>query len=91
MTVVFILYAVLLAHFSKYGDSPMVIVTFVKAFPAIGISVGVFCLILSLAVFMYAVRSLWNRIFPKICGWKEIDLAEAYAISMIVAFLCFSP
>jgi hypothetical protein len=36
----------------------------------------------AVAASMYIVRALWNRLFPHLCGWKEINLAESSAISL---------
>ena len=87
ITFVFIAYAALSAPFMPDDDSALLISSIFEKFPAYAVVIGMVTLFLSLLVFMYAVRSIWNRLFPKICGWKEINLAEAYAISMIVAFL----
>ena len=40
----------------------------------------VFFLGLSMAIGMYLTRSIWNILFPRLCGWKEISLEEAYAL-----------
>ena len=37
---------------------------------------------LAILASMYIVKVLWNRLFPNLCGWKEINLAESYAISL---------
>ena len=39
---------------------------------------------LSIPASMYIIRALWNRLFPNLCGWKEINLAESYALSLFL-------
>lgn len=36
---------------------------------------------------MFLIRALWNRLFPRICGWNPIRLCEAYAMSLPFAAL----
>jgi len=86
---VFFLYGILISPFAEYEHAPLIITKLFESAPGVAVAVGILCIVLALVVFMYAVRSLWNRIFPKICGWKEIGLTEAYAISMLIGFLTF--
>jgi H+/Cl- antiporter ClcA len=43
--------------------------------------------ILSIIFGMYIIRALWNRLFPSLCGWNVINLAECYAISLFLTVL----
>ena len=39
---------------------------------------------LSIPASMYIIKALWDRLFPNLCGWKEINLAESYALSLFL-------
>lgn len=41
-------------------------------------------IVLSVIVYMFAFRAVWNRLFPHLCGWKPINLAESYAFSIMI-------
>jgi hypothetical protein len=84
LTFVFFLYAALHYPFMEETVVPMD-----KIFESTpGLAFGILFLIIpiSLIIFMHAVKAVWNRLFPKLCGWEEIGLAEAYALSLLVAF-----
>jgi hypothetical protein len=49
--------------------------------PAMAI-VSLISIVLSIVISMLIIRSLWNRLFPKLCNWNEINLAESYALSL---------
>lgn len=36
---------------------------------------------------MFLCRALWNRLFPRLCGWNPIRLSEAYALSLLLGLL----
>lgn len=40
-------------------------------------------IVLATIVFMFLFRAVWNRLFPHLCGWKPINLAESYAFSVL--------
>ncbi len=84
LSLVFFLYAALQYPFHEQTVVPMDKV-FDKS-PSLAFGILTFVFITTVPIFMYAVKALWNRIFPKLCGWEEIGLAEAYALGLLVAF-----
>ena len=89
MTLVFFLYAVFYAPFMPDDETPIMIEGFFEDSPAIAFAIAAIGFTATLVIFMYAIRSLWNRLFPQLCGWKEIGLAESYALGIFVAFLVY--
>ena len=63
-------------------QTPLLVETICEGnIPAIAI-VSLISVVLSIVVSMLIIRSLWNRLFPKLCNWNEINLAESYALSL---------
>ena len=66
-------------------ETPLLVQTLFPNSVAIQVVVGVISVVCSTVILMYITRSLWNRLFPGLCGWKHINLAESYALSILVA------
>ena len=45
--------------------------------------------LLAMVAGMFILRALWNRLFPHLCGWKPINLAESYALSLVLTVMIF--
>ena len=59
-------------------------------FPEIGwprVTAMFVLMVLRFVVPMYLIRTIWNRLLPWLCGWREIRLAEAYALSLMASLL----
>jgi hypothetical protein len=37
----------------------------------------------------FIFRALWNRLFPHLCGWKPVNLAESYAFALVAGVLMY--
>ncbi len=53
--------------------------------PLLALLVAALSIIVSTVVSMFIIRSLWNRLVIKLSGWKEINLAESYALLLFFA------
>lgn len=82
MTFAVIAYALLLSPVLSGDDKPMLIEHFIPDSIALQIVGGLFSVASAVVALMYIVKTLWNRLFPSLCGWKEINLAESYALSL---------
>ena len=75
-------YLFVLSPLLSADQTPLLVETiFEENSPAIAI-VSLISIVLSVVVSMLIIRSLWNRLFPKLCNWYEINLAESYALSL---------
>ncbi len=82
MTLAFIGYAVLVTPMLSYDSAPLLIESMFPDDVIVRITVGILSVASAIAASVYIVRALWNRLFPHLCGWKEITLAESYAVSL---------
>lgn len=86
ITIVYLLYR-LKDYLVTPAEGPILLDPVFEQSPLGAFAVIFAIMFVAIPVFMYSVRSLWNRIFPQLCGWKEIGLAESYALGIIAAFL----
>jgi len=84
MTAVFFLYAALKYPFHEKTSVPMDKVF--ERSPGLAFGILIFVFISTLLISMPAIKALWNRLFPKLCGWEEIGFAEAYALGLLAGF-----
>ena len=84
MTVAMIGYILLIAPFHRDDSTPMLIESLFPENILLKIVVGFFSVVFGVSAFMFIVKALWNRLFPHLCGWKAINLAESYAISLLI-------
>ncbi len=82
MTFAFIGYSFLL--FPILSDEPLLIDSLFPESSALKFVLIISSVGLSIPASMYIIRALWNRLFPNLCGWKEINLAESYALSLFL-------
>jgi len=66
------------------SDTPLLIDSLIPENSALQFIVVILSVGLAIPASMYIIRSLWNRLFPNLCGWKEINLAESYALSLFL-------
>jgi len=85
MSLALIGYIVVICPLLIDDETPLLVETITEGnVPAI-IIISFISIVLSIVVSMFIIRSLWNRLFPRLCDWKEITLAEAYALSLFIA------
>tara|TARA_Y100000385_G_C12752827_1_gene491704 strand:+ start:130 stop:438 length:309 start_codon:yes stop_codon:yes gene_type:complete len=63
-------------------EAPMLVETLFPDDLILQVTIGIASTVASTIAGMYIIRSLWNRLFPHLCNWKEINLAESYALSI---------
>lgn len=85
VTLAFFGYMIVLSPLFPDTEIPLLVESIYEESVAAGIIVTLLSLILGIAISMYLIRSLWNRLFPKLCGWSVISLAESYALSIFLA------
>lgn len=85
MTFALIGYAFLLSPLMPDESSPMIVESLLPNHEGLQFVIIILSAVSSVVVGMYICRALWNRLFPSLCGWKEITLAEAYAVSLFAA------
>lgn len=85
MTFALIGYAVIISPVLIDDPTPLLVESMFPESVTLQVVVGLVSGILGIIAGMYIVRALWNRLFPSLCGWKEITLAESYAVSLLVA------
>ncbi len=72
------------------SDEPSLVDTLFPENPLLRFIVLISSFGLSIPASMYIIRALWNRLFPNLCGWKEINLAESYALSLFLGVFLIS-
>ena len=85
ITFALIAYLVILSPISENNPTPLLVESIFPGNSAAQILAGLLSITLGMIASLLIIRSLWNRLFPHLCGWKEINLAESYAISIFVA------
>ena len=85
MTFALIGYSVIISPILLDDPTPLLVESLFPESVTFQLVVGVISGILGVIAGMYIVRALWNRLFPSLCGWKEITLAESYTISLLCA------
>jgi hypothetical protein len=83
MTFAVVGYAFLMSPFWSSTSGPTIIADWLPENWLGQFLVTVVAGVLGIVASMYIVRSLWNRLFPRLCGWREVNLAEAYALSLL--------
>jgi hypothetical protein len=78
-------YAALISPILPDDATPLLVESLFAESLTAQIIVGLLSAILSIIASMYLIRAIWNRLFPHLCEWKEINLAESYAISILAA------
>ncbi|EDM26176.1 hypothetical protein LNTAR_16553 [Lentisphaera araneosa HTCC2155] len=82
MTFAFMAYIIVLAPLTE-ADSPKLLIEDLGVTNLfVALLAIVLCLIISVFISMLITRSLWNRLISRLSGWQEINLAEAYALSL---------
>jgi hypothetical protein len=84
MTFASIGYGLLLAPMFSDDSSPLLIETMFPENVVCQIIVGILSVVSAIVASMYIVKALWNRLFPSLCGRKEISPAESYAMSLFI-------
>lgn len=87
MTVVVIIFQGLVMSLLPVNPAPSALALLTQNHPVIRGVLFVCILVSYMIIGMYAVLSLWNRVFPHVCGWTQISLAEAYAICLMAGVL----
>ncbi|MEM8639843.1 MAG: hypothetical protein AAGG51_13655 [Cyanobacteria bacterium P01_G01_bin.54] len=87
MTFVFIVHEILLLIFEPDDDSSYFLNSMFRNAPILGMAIALLLLTIAIVISIYCTRALWNRLFPHLCGWQKISLAESYALSLFLAFL----
>lgn len=85
ITLALIGYAALVSPILPDDPTPLLVESLFSESIAGQVIVGLLSAILSIIASMYIIRALWNRLFPHLCEWNEINLAESYAISIFGA------
>lgn len=70
---------------AEEDSSPLILESFFQDSPFLTFCALIVLLVLAVAAWMFIARALWNRLFPRLCGWNEITLAESYALSLLIA------
>ncbi len=83
MTLAFLGYIILLSPFLEDDSTPLILDSICGDSVTWTLIISSLSLILSTIVLMMITRSLWNRLFPNLCGWKNLSYAESYALSLI--------
>jgi hypothetical protein len=83
MTFAVVGYALLMSPFWSSAPEPTIIDGWLPENWLIQLFIIIAASVLAIVASMYIVRSLWNRLFPRLCGWREVNLAEAYALSLL--------
>jgi len=78
-------YAALISPILPDDATPLLVESLFTESLTAQIIVGLLSAILSIIASMYLIRAIWNRLFPHLCEWKEINLAESYAILILAA------
>ena len=74
-----------------YSESErMIIDDLADISPIFATVAGIISFVLGIFISMLILRSLWNHLMPKLCGWKELNLAESYALSIFFGTLLFT-
>ena len=58
--------------------------------PMLAWGIGALFMVIGVFISMLVIKSLWNRMFTRVCRWKEINLAESYALTIFAAMLLFT-
>jgi hypothetical protein len=82
MTFAVIGYSLLL--YPLLSDTPLLIDSLIPGNLTLQFIIIILSIGLAIPASMYIIRALWNRLFPNLCGWKEINLAESYALSLFL-------
>jgi hypothetical protein len=89
MTLAVIGYVILISPLLLDDPTPMMVESFFPENILLQFITGVLSLVFGITAAVFIIRTLWNRLLPHLCGWKEITLAEAYAISLLVGMFLF--
>jgi len=84
ITLAMIGYIVVLSPFLEDEETTMLLESMLEGALVPMILLGGVSLVLGVIISMLIIRSLWNRLFPRLCNWSEINLAESYALSVFV-------
>lgn len=87
MTLLALVYSILASMSDNHDGSVSLLDVLLNNDPIWGVPLALFLFAVILILPMYCIRALWNRLFPHLCGWKPISLAESYALSLIFAFV----
>ena len=85
MTFALVGYAAIISPVLLDDPTPLLVESIFPDSVVLQVVVGLISGVLGIIAGMYIVRALWNRLFPSLCGWKDITLAESYAISLLAA------
>ena len=85
MTFAFFGYAVIVSPVLLDNPTPLMVESFFPDNELLQFLTLLLSFVFSIVISMYIIRALWNRLFPNLCGWKEINLAECYAMSLFLA------
>ena len=87
MTLSVIGYLVLLAPTLPEESEPMVVEWIFPEREGLQAATLLLSIVLSTIAYMFIFRAVWNRLFPHLCGWKPINLAESYAFSIMIGLV----
>lgn len=87
VTLAVIGYLILLAPTLPDESAPMVVEGMFPGRDGLQAATLLLSIVLSTIAYMFIFRAVWNRLFPHLCGWKPINLAESYAFSIMIAVL----
>lgn len=85
MTLAFIGIRIVATPMIPHDTTPLIITHFFPKSLATQVVAVLISLAITIPASMYFIRALWNHLFPQLCGWKEINLAESYALSIFAA------
>ncbi len=89
MTFALIGYAILLFPVMPAEDAPVLAESMFPDSEPMQILAMLISVVLATVAGTFIFRALWNRLFPHLCGWKPVNLAESYAFSFVAAVLMF--
>jgi hypothetical protein len=89
MTFALIGYMTLLFPMMPAEDAPMLAESMFPDSEPMQILAMLISVVLAAVAGTFIFRALWNRLFPHLCGWKPVNLAESYAFALVAGVLMY--